>query len=343
MPKAPEWLNADIQEFYPPCQGHIRAIQRAILEKRGVGIAYMTISDRLQRLGLERPSDKKKAKVNQSQTQVGSMPKDVVEVLPGQRRFDTTDTGPPASEGKPVSAVADIVPMNTDIVPLSTAEVQTLAHYEQIIERGIKTFVEVGHALLVIRDERLYREGYTTFEDYCRQRWDLSRPYAYQLMEASVVVENVSAVADIVPANEAQARPLTTLPAEQQREVWREAVETAPASGITAKHVQATIKRAQAKPTGPLMPKSRAEETRERMGERGQPNGSWINVLSHAHRLCSSLRRMPDLDEVLESWGPEGRQKAVSYLRPLSEDTQQLLWSLNAIDTKPFSEQSTTE
>ena len=56
MPKkAPEWLNADIQEFYPICQGNIRAIQRAIQEKRGVEIAYMTISDRMDQLGLERP------------------------------------------------------------------------------------------------------------------------------------------------------------------------------------------------------------------------------------------------------------------------------------------------
>ena len=31
MPKkAPEWLDDDIQEFYPTCQGNIRAIQRAI-------------------------------------------------------------------------------------------------------------------------------------------------------------------------------------------------------------------------------------------------------------------------------------------------------------------------
>jgi hypothetical protein len=36
---------------------------------------------------------------------------------------------------------------------------------------------------------------------------------------------------------------LTSLPPEQQQAVWREAVETAPPSGITAKHVQQTVKR----------------------------------------------------------------------------------------------------
>ena len=60
-----------------------------------------------------------------------------------------------------------------------------------------------------------------------------------------------------------------------------------------------------------------------------------VDVLSYAHRLCSSLRRQSDLEAILESWGPEGREKAVSYLRPLYEDTQQLLWSLKAIDDQP--------
>jgi hypothetical protein len=55
----------------------------------------------------------------------------------------------------------------------------------------------------------------------------------------------------MVPVNEAQARPLASLPPEQQREVWKEAVETAPPSGITAKHVQATVKRVKATGTTP--------------------------------------------------------------------------------------------
>jgi hypothetical protein len=72
------------------------------------------------------------------------------------------------------------------------------------------------------------------------------------------------------------------------------------------------------------------------MGERGQPNGSWINVLSQAHRLCSSLKRQSDLDAILQSWGVEGRQKAIEYLSPLSDDIKQLLWALHAIDATPL-------
>ncbi|MDQ3830183.1 MAG: hypothetical protein M3361_12955, partial [Candidatus Tectomicrobia bacterium] len=94
MPKkSPEWLNDDIQEFYPICQGVIKAIQRAILEKRGVEIAYMTITERMKRLGLERPREKsKKATTDESAPQENPIPNDVVEVLPGQMHIEDADT-----------------------------------------------------------------------------------------------------------------------------------------------------------------------------------------------------------------------------------------------------------
>jgi transposase-like protein len=80
--------------------------------------------------------------------------------------------------------------------------------------------------------------------------------------------------------------------------------------------------------------KGQAERTRERMGERGQPNSSWINVLSQAHRLCSALCRQSDFDAVLEGWGADGRQKAASYLKPLYGDLQELLAGLIRIDER---------
>jgi hypothetical protein len=45
---------------------------------------------------------------------------------------------------------------------------------------------------------------------------------------------------------------------------------------------------------------------------------------------------MPEREAVFESWGADGRQKAIEYLEPLSEDIQQLLSSLHAIDAKPL-------
>jgi hypothetical protein len=247
--KAPEWLSADIQELSPTCQGNIRAMQRAILDKRGTEIAYMTISDRLKRLGLERPRDKQKASKDTPAPRVSE---------PSE-----PETAHTAADGA-MSAIANIDPVNTgDIDTLSPDETETLQYCEHVIAEGIQTFVEVGRALLVIRDQRLYRQSYATFEGYCRERWDLSRTYAYQLVEASQVVDHVAAVSDVVPRNEAQARPLASLPPTQQQLVWVEAVKTAPPSGITATHVKHTVVRVTGQPTQPKAPEPRRPARQE--------------------------------------------------------------------------------
>jgi hypothetical protein len=60
-----------------------------------------------------------------------------------------------------------------------------LAQCEDVIARGMKSFIEVGTALPKIRDERLYREKHAMFEDYCRKRWGWSRQRAFQLIEVA--------------------------------------------------------------------------------------------------------------------------------------------------------------
>jgi len=86
----------------------------------------------------------------------------------------------------------------------------------------------MGAALAEIRDAKLYREGYATFEEYCRDRWGMAKRTAYQFIGAAEVIENVRHGAQTLPENERQVRPLTKLEPEQQPEVWAEVVETAP-------------------------------------------------------------------------------------------------------------------
>lgn len=123
---------------------------------------------------------------------------------------------------------------------LTVIEKSEFTQLEDTIQKGLKTFYEVGFALMQIRDNRYYREKYSTFELYCKERWNISRPRAYELMKAAEVKDNLSAIADI--KNEAQARPLTKLSPDQQREVYEEAVETAPEGKVTAKHIEQVIK-----------------------------------------------------------------------------------------------------
>ena len=107
----------------------------------------------------------------------------------------------------------------TDVVAV------TLAQHEAAIERGLTTFVEVGEALLAIRDERLYRQTHATFEDYCRERWGMSDRRARQLMSAAEVTGTVVPAGLPAPSNEAQARELARVPEPDRADVWQRAVE----------------------------------------------------------------------------------------------------------------------
>lgn len=125
---------------------------------------------------------------------------------------------------------------------LTTIEASELQEHEAIIERGLKTFVEVGGALLAIRDGRLYRQEWGTFEDYCQSKWGISKTHANRLIDSAEVIANLTPIGVIpLPATESQARPLASLSAEEQPIVWRMSVDTAPNGKVTAAHVQAVV------------------------------------------------------------------------------------------------------
>lgn len=125
---------------------------------------------------------------------------------------------------------------------LTTQEETRKAQLEATIERGLQTFVEVGLALMEIREAALFRPA-QTFEEYCNQRWGWGRNYTNKLIASAKVVENLGTIVPILPATESQARPLAPLAPDLQREAWREAVDTAPNGKVTAAHVQAVVDR----------------------------------------------------------------------------------------------------
>src|SRR5512139_53643 len=96
---------------------------------------------------------------------------------------------------------------------------RALVELESIIERGQQTFVEVGQALMAIRDRRLYRQqGHATFEDYCQKRWGCTRRIGYNYIKAAMVTQNVLLTAQ-TPPTLTQAATLAPLSIEQQQEI----------------------------------------------------------------------------------------------------------------------------
>jgi len=124
---------------------------------------------------------------------------------------------------------------------LLLSEKNELCQHEAVIEQGLKTFVDVGNALLAIRDKRLYRQDFGTFEDYCQDRWGMVRRQADRLIAAAETAENLRPIG-LIPQSESVIRPLTRLDPDQQRQVYQRAVETAPNGKVTAAHVEATAR-----------------------------------------------------------------------------------------------------
>ena len=111
---------------------------------------------------------------------------------------------------------------------LTAKERKNLKTLEEVIEAGLGTFSRVGRALLQIRDCRLYRGSFESFDAYCQERWEFSRQRAHQLITAASTAEELSTIVDTPPAREAHVRPLLAIPKDHQAEVWQAAVETAP-------------------------------------------------------------------------------------------------------------------
>lgn len=118
-----------------------------------------------------------------------------------------------------------------------------LEHERQIaanMETAATAFIEIGEALGEIRDGREFLEaGFDSFEAYCTRRWDLGRRYAYQLIDASRVVQLLDRAGLPEPATEYATRPLTkVLNAEGEGAVvrtWRAVVDRHEGDGPIAR------------------------------------------------------------------------------------------------------------
>lgn len=128
-----------------------------------------------------------------------------------------------------------------------------LAECEAVIERGLDSFVEVGRALIEIRDSRLYRETHGTFQAYLAERWRMSRPRAYQLMDGAVV----SGLVDALVSTDVDIRVPSEAVAREMAPMLREA------AGSIPRVWEAAVREAGGQPT--------AEQVREIVRERFEP------------------------------------------------------------------------
>jgi len=114
------------------------------------------------------------------------------------------------------------------IVPLSREEQERYeslkATFHEQIAKGVLAFHRAGEALLAIRNERLYREQYRTWADFCREEFALTKSYANYMISAFEVIERLRQEGCFVlPDNERVCRELSRFPSDMQTAIWRRA------------------------------------------------------------------------------------------------------------------------
>lgn len=103
---------------------------------------------------------------------------------------------------------------------LTMDEQEELLDHEAIIEQSQAVFVEVGNALMAIRDAKLYRATHTSFDAYLAERWPaISKRRGYQLIDAAAIAK------EIPITNERQARALKGVPIETAKHAYQAAAQ----------------------------------------------------------------------------------------------------------------------
>lgn len=180
---------------------------------------------------------------------------------------------------------------------ITPVEQRKLNDLEAIIEKGLQTFVEVGAALSIIREQKLHRATHDTFEDYCRERWGWERKRAEQLIRASDAVQALDTTVSVRPDSERVARELVPVPEEKRAEVWETATKSAEAEGRrpTAAHVKQAAKPYRPKPPSKVeqLAAARVAQAEERSAVRPPDPGldTSENVRRHYARPVDSRIR----------------------------------------------------
>jgi hypothetical protein len=144
--------------------------------------------------------------------------------------------------------------MTVALVESPTMEVfRTLDENEEIITRGLGTYVEVGLALGEIRRAKLYKEaGFKTWEDYCHERWDMGHNNADKTISAALVTDVLdSALPKELPRPQSvrQALPLAKVLEDEGedavRETWQGIIDGRGGDDkpITGREVRAAVAR----------------------------------------------------------------------------------------------------
>jgi len=122
--------------------------------------------------------------------------------------------------------------MSTAITTMTDKERREYRVRKESIKQGI---IGVAEDLKYIRDERLYREEYGSFENFVKFEFEKTKQWAYQLICHSEVLTNLKSAGSKLQTEPTvgHSQQLSPLPDEEQPEVWESAMALARRGGRT--------------------------------------------------------------------------------------------------------------
>lgn len=111
--------------------------------------------------------------------------------------------------------------------PLNIKERARFKFCKERIQLGLKTVWETSGALAEIRDDKLYREEFDTFEEFCEKTYQIGKSQTYRLIEAHEVRKSLGKLGEKI-TSEKQARALAEYSPEERKEIVKEISKNGP-------------------------------------------------------------------------------------------------------------------
>ncbi|WP_214327909.1 hypothetical protein [Nonomuraea sediminis] len=208
--------------------------------------------------------------------------------------------------------------------PLSDVEREHLAVCEAALENLRVAYWAAGKALQVVRDGRLYREDYATFDDYTEAGWEMGRRQADRLIEAWPLAEKLAMAG--IKANESQVRELLPLAAEHGQDAAllvgqtvAESVAVLEGTRMTAAMLKGAVG---VIPPGPFDSEQAVEQIRAYLHGEQQPAPSrtpdrWGKTTAAVLAIQEPARMRRFVDEARQR--PQEAQAFISQMRQLAD------------------------
>ena len=199
---------------------------------------------------------------------------------------------------------------------MTSEEKDRLVDLEITIEKGFKSFHDVGDALEEVKNSKLYRGEFETFDEYCRVKWNMGVGYAYKIISSNKTFRQLSKGCpgiDLADVNESIARTMIKLPTAKK---MRTALEKARKVGEKENGGKMTAKIMQDVVSKMITPKEESE-----VDENADPTDGEIIVFIEEIKANFDLH-IKQIEENFEHFNEDNKRRLIKIYAEANEEIQ---------------------